>query len=636
MNSDKLKVLYIDHFSSKNSNLYWKTAFEKHAHVQTIEIYNTSPNAILQTALAWRPNHIHLGGSVKFDSVPLDVLSRLKRILRCSISHFYGDAAPTEYPMRTARVASMYYNIQTYVEWAERMKVPFVSYIPCPTDPDLFRPYPGEKRYDVVFIGNHYSESRLDILRHIADSFSLMIFGENWESTGLPHADPVYGDAFAKVLSQSKIVLSLMSGEYTHLKRCFSNRLMNSLACGACVIQTFTPDIESVFTHKEEVLLYHTRDELVELIREYLPLEEERKRIGERARQKIIDYYSYDKIVARILAENHPLRCPHTIHFENENRQPLRICHTSQSDAPNTIHFPSIREHRLQWGDDAGPIPSESVNSFCLEISRIPGIPFERFNYISELNRILAPTGFLELIGPHDDVRKIVRAFLCFDFVHAKQANDHTILNKRNLSMTPEDRLWMQRIQEGYFPPKKYSMLWYEKHPLTQLINKQELQGLVLHPFCGTGQWAFYSWLASNYTIVGIDPSRWAVRFAKATFGSSALWFYPFPPEQPCLPEACFDHIVWIDEVPRNVNPHNLFREFYRLLKKDGSIHIGMQESPLQKILAYCKSAGIIQAGEDKITQEDQFMLFSGSLSRMHIPGSTPSLVYRGGIPCPP
>jgi len=135
---DQVKIVYIDHFSSSNSNLFWKSAFEKNANTVSMEIQGSQPQMIWNCATRNRPDHIHLGGSVKYDSVPVDLLSALRRELHCSVSHFYGDASPSEYHLRTGHVASIYVSNQTHVDWALSLGNRHASYMPCPTNPDIF------------------------------------------------------------------------------------------------------------------------------------------------------------------------------------------------------------------------------------------------------------------------------------------------------------------------------------------------------------------------------------------------------------------------------------------------------------------------------------------------------------------
>ncbi len=113
MNS--LKVLYLDHFSHTNSNYHWKAAFERVAQVQSLEIYESTLQNIYQLACQFLPDHIHLGGSVKFDRAPVELMANIRRQTGCSVSRFYGDPAPNEYILRLSQVASIYISNQTYV-----------------------------------------------------------------------------------------------------------------------------------------------------------------------------------------------------------------------------------------------------------------------------------------------------------------------------------------------------------------------------------------------------------------------------------------------------------------------------------------------------------------------------------------
>jgi len=103
-------------------------------------------------------------------------------------------------------------------------------------DQDIMYPMDSEKIYDVVFIGNA-TEKRIEQLRKARD---VEIFGDGWP-TDLNANPPVYQHEFRKTVCKSKIVLNLVHGNI------FSNRVVDSLACGVPVLSEYCDDLNKKF-----------------------------------------------------------------------------------------------------------------------------------------------------------------------------------------------------------------------------------------------------------------------------------------------------------------------------------------------------------------------------------------------------
>lgn len=104
-------------------------------------------------------------------------------------------------------------------------------------------------------------------------------------------------------MGQAKILLGLMDDEWSRLKTCFSNRVVNTLACGGFLIQRYTPGLKTLFANHEHLVWYNTEEELISLIEYYLDKPIDRKRIGSQGRDLVISTFTYDKAVVRILED---------------------------------------------------------------------------------------------------------------------------------------------------------------------------------------------------------------------------------------------------------------------------------------------------------------------------------------------
>jgi spore maturation protein CgeB len=157
--------LYIDLFRKENSNPYWLKAFNKQGTTHAFNI--REPIETLAPVIeSVRPDHIHMGGSVKKGLISPEFLAQTKRNLDCTISVFYGDARDSAYHRDLSDVVDhIYLTNKTHVRQNRSRGLTNFHYMPCGTDPDVFRPIKIQNKYDLLFIGNNNSQSRLDHLQ---------------------------------------------------------------------------------------------------------------------------------------------------------------------------------------------------------------------------------------------------------------------------------------------------------------------------------------------------------------------------------------------------------------------------------------------------------------------------------------
>jgi spore maturation protein CgeB/SAM-dependent methyltransferase len=295
------RLLYIDKFSPDNSNHFWLKSFSK---TGAVEIFDIRENLrdLNERTLDFQPQHIHLGGSVKNGFVKPEWLRQMQARLGCTVSVFYGDARFSDYHTQLARVADqVYFSNKTHIRINAEQGLTNCSYLPCPTDPDSFHPIKQEPEFDLLFIGNHNNESRLNLLKKLDARFDLRVAGHDWESTGLKALGPAYGENFSRLCAQARILLGIVGDEWKDLEAYFSNRLVNVMASGAFLLQTYTPGLESVFTNHEHLVWYQDEDELFSQINQYLADIAARLRIAENGYREVTAKYTYDHSVALIM-----------------------------------------------------------------------------------------------------------------------------------------------------------------------------------------------------------------------------------------------------------------------------------------------------------------------------------------------
>ena len=296
-------ILHIDLFRKENSNPYWLKALKKQGTTHAFDI--REPIETLAPIIeSIRPDHIHMGGSVKKGVISPEFLARIKTDLDCTISVFYGDARYSAYHEDLSNVVDhIYVTNKTHVRQNRSRGLTNFHYMPCGTDTEVFRPVRSEKKHDLLFIGNNNSQSRLALLQKIHGRFNLTVAGRGWEDTKLIGLPQTYGEDYSRLVGQARISLGLMDDAWVHLESCFSNRVINTMACGGFLIQRYSPGLETVFENHEHLVWYGTEEELFSLIEHYLDEPLEQERIANRGRELVISNFTYDQAVARILED---------------------------------------------------------------------------------------------------------------------------------------------------------------------------------------------------------------------------------------------------------------------------------------------------------------------------------------------
>lgn len=104
---------------------------------------------------------------------------------------------------------------------------------------------------------------------------------------------------FAKICSGAKIILGI--GKSNQVEGYFSNRTWITLGCGGFLLTRYVPGLEKFFTNKKHLVWYHSVEECLHLIAEYLKKDEEREKISEEGYRYTHENHTYDHVVKRML-----------------------------------------------------------------------------------------------------------------------------------------------------------------------------------------------------------------------------------------------------------------------------------------------------------------------------------------------
>jgi spore maturation protein CgeB len=170
------------------------------------------------------------------------------------------------------------------------------------TDPERFRRDPTGPHHELLLVANS-RRVRRRIVDDLADaSLDLAVYGENWtpelidprflKGGFIPNTD------LARYYSSADIVLN-DHWDDMRTEGFISNRIYDALACAAFVISDDVEGLEAEFDGA--VPAYRRRDELRELIAQYLADPTERQRLAEHGRAVVLERHTFDLRAAVIV-----------------------------------------------------------------------------------------------------------------------------------------------------------------------------------------------------------------------------------------------------------------------------------------------------------------------------------------------
>jgi len=115
----------------------------------------------------------------------------------------------------------------------------------------------------------------------------------------------------------------------------------------------------------------------------------------------------------------------------------------------------------------------------------------------------------------------------------------------------------------------------YKEHISRYNFVKNFLRGKkILDIACGVGYGSKILHDAGSYEIYGCDISRESIKYAKNNFGNKNTNFLLMDAAGIGFKDKSFDCIISLETIEHIQNYQTVFKEFYRLLKKDGILII--------------------------------------------------------------
>jgi Glycosyl transferases group 1 len=178
-------------------------------------------------------------------------------------------------------------------------------------DPELFKPLNIEKDIDISFYG-HGSELREEWMKKMITEPSNVLSNRYFSVGGLG-LDIDLGrarmtgymnySAFRRFCCQSKICLNITRWSHTSVYASATARPFELAAFGACIVSQPYSGIEEWFDIRREIAVVNDETEVLSVYQYLLDSDEEREKMGERARTRLLKDHTYQKRAEELISE---------------------------------------------------------------------------------------------------------------------------------------------------------------------------------------------------------------------------------------------------------------------------------------------------------------------------------------------
>jgi hypothetical protein len=165
------------------------------------------------------------------------------------------------------------------VQWYEAEGCKAV-YLPEASDPDLFRPLPGPKLFDVCFVGANYGIRAKIVAALERAGVRVQVYGKGWPNGRLPT------DQVPELFARSRIVLGCGTIGYCEDFLALKMRDFDGPMSGSLYMTHDNPDLESLYRIGEEIVTFQNIPEMVSKVKHFLNNKEERERLAQRGRER--------------------------------------------------------------------------------------------------------------------------------------------------------------------------------------------------------------------------------------------------------------------------------------------------------------------------------------------------------------
>ena len=170
-------------------------------------------------------------------------------------------------------------------------------FFPEASDPELFRPLPVPKNYDVSFVGANYG-IRSNMVRALeSEGIKVQVYGKGWPR------GRISTEKVPELFARSKIILGC--GTVGHCKDFMALKLrdFDGPMSGSLYLTHNNPDLFCLYEINKEIILFDNIKDMVKKVKYYLNYNDERERIAHRGRLRAMNCHTWKSRFQYLLRE---------------------------------------------------------------------------------------------------------------------------------------------------------------------------------------------------------------------------------------------------------------------------------------------------------------------------------------------
>ncbi|MEM7114735.1 MAG: glycosyltransferase [Chloroflexota bacterium] len=282
----------------------------------------TANKALLEKAASCRPRYV-IG--LKMGLIEPETLAELRRqgaILGLWHVDCFDDQVPAQIGRLLPHLDAFFVTakgmIPAYAAVSDTPVHWLVEGVYLPAFPKVVVPEAQRPLYEsqVAFVGNllhppvadkTLAQRRLRLLAAISERHTLKIWGPQgdpstdtvWDNRAPIIRWPAYHEELVKICSSSEVVLGINT--INSVPQYFSNRTYLTLASGGFHLTHYVPRLEKMFINHGHLVWYHSNEECLDLIDDYLKRPFARQKIAKAGQAWVREKYSMDLQVEKML-----------------------------------------------------------------------------------------------------------------------------------------------------------------------------------------------------------------------------------------------------------------------------------------------------------------------------------------------
>lgn len=149
-------------------------------------------------------------------------------------------------------------------------------------------------KYEVSFVGQPHG-NRKEVINYLKNNgIDVSCFGYGWDEAN-PNKSRVSQEEMINIFNQSKINLNLSNSSVTNVPQQIKGRNFEIPSCGGFLLTSEVDYLDEYYHVGNEVVCYHSLDDLVNKIFYYLTHEEERETIRQAGYVRTLQNHTYEK-----------------------------------------------------------------------------------------------------------------------------------------------------------------------------------------------------------------------------------------------------------------------------------------------------------------------------------------------------